>query len=222
MIRENKLKFKFNPTPTLAKLYEQQGLYQDALRIYQYLDNLGKYDFANKILDLTAKLDPESSPEKDESSLTEIITSDDDKRIKDIYELNSPEEAEHVEISEEKRVVLPEYDYLLNIIFNDEEKSYFKIVPSDEFYFNKDAELVSIFTENDKGQSYDPLMDEIPVSKDKSYHEILKANEDINPEVTVADFVNILYTYYSKETKVSEIKIGDLFLLLSSIKLENS
>lgn len=227
MTGENKLKFKFNPTPTLAKLYEQQGLYQDAIRIYEYLTESGKYNFALKVLELKAKLNPDYMPESDEVSLTEIVIAkaDDKNKEKIIFEVHSPEEsADHDNnIGEEKAVILPEYDSLINILFNDEEKSYFKIVPSEEFYYNKNKELVSIFTKREKDKA--TILHSEEKVKDKAkkgYHEILTANNDINPEVTVEDFVNILYTYYSKETKISEIKIGDLFLLLSSIKIENS
>lgn len=223
MIRESKLKFKFNPTPTLAKLYEQQGLYQDALRIYKHLNSTGSYDFAAKIVELTEKLDPEVLSSTVEPSLTEVVTStNDNKNVIDTFELSSPEETKFAEHDEEKNVLVPEYNSLINIIFNDDEKSFFKIVPSDEFYFNKDTELVSIFSKKDNGQSYDQVSEQANNKHDNKYQEILDTNEDINPEVTVEDFVNILYTYYSKETKISEIKIGDLFLLLSSIKLENS
>ena len=58
-------------------------------------------------------------------------------------------------------------------------------------------------------------------NQEKDFQELIEIREDISPEVTVEDFVNILYTYYTKDTKISEIKIGDLFLLLSTIKLEN-
>ncbi len=224
MIGENKLKFKFNPTPTLAKLYEQQGLYQDALRIYEYLTESGKYNFASKIFELNAKLDPDYLPPDKETSLTEIVLTNEAKiNSKEImFEVNSPKNINKDEVGKEKQVILPEYHSLINILFTDEEKSYFQIVPSEEFYYNKNKELVSIFTKNEKGQSYYPVGDDMIDKNQKDYLEILDANEDINPEVTVEDFVNILYTYYSKNTKISEIKIGDLFLLLSSIKLENS
>jgi hypothetical protein len=224
MIGESKLKFKFNPTPTLAKLYEQQGLYQDALRIYEYLTDSGKCDFAHKVIELKAKLDPDYvAPEKD-ASLTEIVLSKESKTASEeiLFEVTSPKDVKKDLASKEKHASLPEYQSLINILFTDEEKSYFQIVPSDEFYFNKKKELVSIFTNNENRQSYYPVGDDMIDNKQKDYHEILDANEDINPEVTVEDFVNILYTYYSKNTKISEIKIGDLFLLLSSIKLENS
>lgn len=222
MNRETKLKFKFNPTPTLAKLYEQQGLFQDALRIYEYLNSTGNYDFTSKIVELKTKLDPDAISKTNDSSLTEIILShDENQKVKEIFELNS-QQTDSAEIIEEKNIVIPEYHSLINILFNDEEKGYFKIVPSDEFYFNENKELVSIFSKNKKGHSYDPLEDDMTKTKHNEITDILEANEDINPEVTVEDFVNILYTYYSKDTKISEIKIGDLFLLLSSIKLENS
>lgn len=223
MNRENKLKFKFNPTPTLAKLYEQQGLYQDALRIFEYLTDSGKFDFAKKILELKAKLNPDFEAPSEDVSLTETVLAN--NAIKDseeiVFEVNSQEESNITEVSSNQNASLPEYHSLINIMFTDEEKNYFQIVPSDEFYFNKHNDLVSIFTKKEKEQSYYPVGDNMIDKSQKDYHEILDANEDINPEVTVEDFVNILYTYYKKDTKISEIKIGDLFLLLSSIKLEN-
>lgn len=224
MIKESKLKFKFNPTPTLAKLYEQQGLYQDALRVYHYLHESGNYDFASKILELKAMSDPNSNQESDDSSLSEIILTSKAKNNSEElnFEVDEKKDNSNSEIIVPKHVILPEYNSLINLLFTDEEKNYFKIVPSDEFYFTKDKELISIFSKNEKGQSYNPVGDIMVDKKDKTYHEILDSNDDINPEVTVEDFVNILYTYYNKNTKISEIKIGDLFLLLSSIKLENS
>ncbi|MBI9031274.1 hypothetical protein JEZ13_04640 [bacterium] len=222
MNRESKIKFKFNPTPTLAKLYEQQGLYQDALRIYEYLNKLDEHDFSSKLIELKLKLDPDSQPSIDDSSLTEIILSqDDNKQIKEVFELKASK-AKASDFDEEKKIIIAEYNSLINILFSDEEKNYFKIVPSDEFYFNSNHDLVSIFTKDERGQSYDPVEDDMAMKHDENYKEILDNNQDINPEVTVEDFVNILYTYYSKETRISEIKIGDLFLLLSSIKIENS
>jgi len=222
MNRESKIKFKFNPTPTLAKLYEQQGLYQDALRIYEYLNKLDEHDFSSKLIELKLKLDPDSQPSIDDSSLTEIILSqDDNKQIKEAFELKASK-AKASDFDEEKKIIIAEYNSLINILFSDEEKNYFKIVPSDEFYFNSNQDLVSIFTKDERGQSYDPVEDDMAMKHDENYKEILDNNQDINPEVTVEDFVNILYTYYSKETRISEIKIGDLFLLLSSIKIENS
>ena len=73
MIGEKKLKFKFNPTPTLAKLYEQQGLYQDALVIYRYLQSLGKNDFSDKVRELTEKLSSDTSTKSEEVSLSEDV-----------------------------------------------------------------------------------------------------------------------------------------------------
>jgi hypothetical protein len=46
------LKFKIGPTPTLAKLYEEQGLNKDALTIYKHLNTLEDYDFTEKIVAL--------------------------------------------------------------------------------------------------------------------------------------------------------------------------
>ncbi len=199
-------------------------MYLDALRIYEHLTETGKYNFATKVMNLKAKLNPEHIVEDEEVSLTKIVLSNEEKQNRDgiIFEVNAPSEADKDEVGEEKQVILPEYNSLINILFNDEEKNYFQIVPSEEFYYNKNKELVSIFTKKEKGQSYYPVGDDMNEKPKEDYHEILNESEDINTEVTVEDFVNILYTYYNKDTKISEIKIGDLFLLLSSIKIENS
>lgn len=222
MIGEKKLKFKFNPTPTLAKLYEQQGLYQDALVIYRYLQSLGKNDFSDKVRELTGKLSSDTSTKSDEVSLSEDMINKQTINVSvDSHKVSPSRDRVYEEVGSEKTVILPEYDSLINTLFNDEEKTYFKIVPSEEFFYNKNQELISIFTQNDMRQSNDVVGDEIMDTQEKDFQELIEIREDINPEVTVEDFVNILYTYYTKDTKISEIKIGDLFLLLSTIKLEN-
>ncbi|MFA7056032.1 MAG: hypothetical protein WC155_00545 [Candidatus Cloacimonadales bacterium] len=222
MIGEKKLKFKFNPTPTLAKLYEQQGLYQDALVIYRYLQSLGKNDFSDKVRELTEKLSSDTSTKSEEVSLSEDVINKQTIDVSvDSHKASPNRDRVYDEVGSEKTVILPEYDSLINTLFNDEEKTYFKIVPSEEFFYNKNQELISIFTQNEIRHSNDVVEDEVMDNQEKDFQELIEIREDISPEVTVEDFVNILYTYYTKDTKISEIKIGDLFLLLSTIKLEN-
>lgn len=222
MIGEKKLKFKFNPTPTLAKLYEQQGLYRNALVIYRYLQSLGKNDFSDKVRELTEKLSSDTSTKSEEVSLSEDVINKQTIDVSvDSHKASPNRDRVYDEVGSEKTVILPEYDSLINTLFNDEEKTYFKIVPSEEFFYNKNQELISIFTQNEIRHSNDVVEDEVMDNQEKDFQELIEIREDISPEVTVEDFVNILYTYYTKDTKISEIKIGDLFLLLSTIKLEN-
>lgn len=222
MSKEPKLKFKFNPTPTLAKLYEQQGLYQDAIRVYSYLHETGKYDYSQKIIDLRALSDPKLESDNEQASLSEILITQ--KKEVEVFS-KCPESdncIDYDEIGTQKTLLLPEYKSLINLLFTDEEKTQFKIVPSDDFYYNKNNQLVSIFSNSDDNGNDTENKDKMNDISNSDYEEILDSSENINPEVTVEDFVNILFTYYDKNTKISEIKIGDLFLLLSSIKLENN
>ncbi len=196
---------------------------QDALRVYSYLHKIGKHDFADKINELRSMNELKPNSETDKISLSEVFVSQESATNPDIYvnETKNHGTNETVEIGKQEPVLLAEYDSLINLLFTDEEKSYFQIVPSEEFYFNKENELVSIFFEKEEGKD---TINNFEETKETNfdYSEILESNQDINPEVTVEDFINILYTYYNKDTKISEIKIGDLFLLLSSIKLENN
>lgn len=197
-------------------------MYQDALRVYAYLHKSGKYDFADKISEIKAKSDPNYDSEVETEPLSKKLVS-----LNQEIDIETPlndtvKNFSRDEVGFQENVLLAEYDSLINLLFKDEEKSYFKIVPSEEFYFNQNDELVTIFTEHKDSKNDSDVEDVVENKFDQSYKEILESSNDINPEVTVEDFVNILYTYYSKDTKISEIKIGDLFLLLSSIKLENS
>lgn len=226
MIEEKKLKFKFNPTPTLAKLYEQQGLYQDALIIYRYLQTLGENDYSDKVRELSAMVSGDTSGKSDKISPPEFEIKE--ERVeepaevtKDFQDVSPPEDEFFDEVGTEEIVFLPEYDSLINTLFNDEEKSYFKIVPSEEFFYNKNQELISIFTKYETRHYNDVVEDGKMEKQENTFQDLPDIKKDINPEVTVEDFVNILYTYYTKDTKISEINLGDLLSLLSSIKLDN-
>lgn len=226
MIEEKKLKFKFNPTPTLAKLYEQQGLYQDALIIYRYLQTLGENNYSDKVKELSAMLSVDILEKSDkitppEFKIKEESAEEPTEVSEDSQAVSSPENDFFDEVGTEEIILLPEYDSLINTLFNDEEKSYFKIVPSEEFFYNKNQELISIFTQNET-RHYDDVVEDGKMEKqENSFQDLPDIKKDINPEVTVEDFVNILYTYYTKDTKIAEINLGDLLVLLSSIKLDN-
>lgn len=196
-------------------------MYQDAVRVYSYLQKTGNCDYKDKINYLKSLIEP-NSYKNNETSLSEIFIKQESNEINTEQVLNedkdTPVKGEIINMDE---VLLPEYDSLINLLFTDEDKTKLRIVPSEDFYYNSDNELVSIFSDKESSDPLQNVKDNF-VNVDYSYSEILESNNDINPEVTVEDFVNILLTYYNKDTKISEIKIGDLFLLLSSIKLENN
>lgn len=226
MIEEKKLKFKFNPTPTLAKLYEQQGLYQDALVIYRYLQTLGENNYSDKVRELSAMVSGDTSGKSDKVSppefeIKEEMVEEPTEVTENLQDVSLLKDEVFDEVGTEEIVFLPEYDSLINTLFNDEEKSYFKIVPSEEFFYNKNQELISIFTKYETKHYNDDVGDEKMEKQENTFQDLPDIKKDINPEVTVEDFVNILYTYYTKDTKISEINLGDLFSLLSSIKLDN-
>ena len=263
MSEEPTLKFKFTPTLTLARLYEDQGLINDALKIYKYLNTLPQHDLQGKIDELLAK--PGASETQEAKSLADMaiqgtvniakepisedeketsITNDDSKsndhsdeqdnsasldiaNDEEVISSDSPTESKEVNLNlpavipaeEASCITVPEFDYLINIIFNDEEKEQLNIVPTKDFVYQD--KVLKHISELSKELPDEPIEEtHLNINPESEIKEIIDDNNEIGSEVTVQDFIALLLTYYSRSTKVSDINIGDLFLLLSSIKLE--
>lgn len=159
--------------------------------------------------DISNKADLKTVPQSENDSET-----DENILKKSISDINVEKV---IKRKKRKKLVIPEFNSLINTLFSDEEKGQFKIVPNEEFFYeNNELKLIVdedeyYYTEEDNRE--DELL---PIGTEH----LAELVENRDSELTVEDFVKLLYTYYEKDTKISKIKIGDIFLLLSSIKLD--
>ncbi len=158
------LKFKIGPTPTLAKLYEEQGLSRDALTIYKHLNTLEEYDFTDKISALKEIVSASNNLFKKADKNSDLLIKNDNVEIdnslseadkkktekqedtlavtKEEEKVDSSPDDSSKDHSSTEKVQVPYFNSLIDSLFSDSEKRLFNIVPDEDLIYNNEGSLV--------------------------------------------------------------------------------